>query len=203
MESFYTLEQHAITEIVIKKSRFIASVAPVADEGQAVTFINEVRNQHSNATHNVFAYVINEQVQRFSDDGEPSGTAGRPTLELINRKGLMKTSVVVTRYYGGILLGAGGLVRAYTEAATAGINAAGIVEKTLHQQVQITADYHWLGVIKRELEFINAVNTQITYGQRVQITCHLKPDLIQTISTRLIEATAAQIDITTGDFSYI
>lgn len=203
MESFYTLEQSAITEIVIRKSRFIASVAPVANEEQAVTFVNEVRNQHSNATHNVFAYVINEQVQRFSDDGEPSGTAGRPTLELINRKGLVKTSVVVTRYYGGILLGAGGLVRAYSEAAAAGIDAAGIVERILHQQIQITADYQWLGLVKRELENINAIDTQITYDQRVQITCHLKPELIQTISTRLIEATAAQINITTGDFRYI
>lgn len=203
MKSYYTLKQKATAEIVIKKSRFIASVAPVASEEQGINFVNDIRNQHCNATHNVFAYVINEQLQRFSDDGEPSGTAGRPTLEVINRKGLIQTAVVVTRYYGGILLGAGGLVRAYSDAANAGIAAAGIVERVLHRQLQITADYQWLGLVKRELENIKAVDIQVSYGQRVQFTAHLRPELIENFSQRLIEATAAQVSIATGEFTYI
>lgn len=203
MKNFYTLGQSAITEIMIKKSRFIASVAPVASEEQGVNFVKKVRDKHNNATHNVFAYVINEQVQRFSDDGEPSGTAGKPILEVINRKGLVQTAVVVTRYYGGILLGAGGLVRAYSESAVAGIDTAGIVEKILHQQLQVTADYQWLGLVKRELESIGAMNTEITYDQRVQITCYIRPDLLQTISTRLTDATAAQVNIIKGNFNYL
>ena len=203
MKNFYTLGQSAITEIMIKKSRFIASVAPVASEEQGVNFVKKVRDKHNNATHNVFAYVINEQVQRFSDDGEPSGTAGKPIMEVINRKGLVQTAVVVTRYYGGILLGAGGLVRAYSESAVAGIDTAGIVEKILHQQLQVTADYQWLGLVKRELESIGAMNTEITYDQRVQITCYIRPDLLQTISTRLTDATAAQVNIIKGNFNYL
>lgn len=202
MKSFFTLAKPAVTEIIIRKSRFITSVAPVIDEEQAISFVDKAQTKHSNATHNVFGYVVNEQLQRFSDDGEPSGTAGKPVLELINRKGLIQTTIVVTRYYGGVQLGAGGLIRAYSEAAATGIEAAGIVEKIPHRQVQIVLDYQWLGLVKRQLEHSNAMDTQFDYGQKVKVTCFVRPDLISTIKIRLTDGTAAQVGISIGELSY-
>ncbi|MBM7855664.1 putative YigZ family protein [Desulfohalotomaculum tongense] len=201
--SYLTLQQPVQTEIIIKKSRFITSASPVDNEDEANAFIEQIRTEHSTATHNVFAYVINEQVQRFSDDGEPSGTAGRPVLEVINRKGLSKTALVVTRYFGGIMLGAGGLVRAYSEAAVKGIETAGIVEKLLHRQLNITMDYHWIGLVKREVENAGAKQLHIQYLQQVKMQFYLLPDAAKSLTQKLIEATAAQINIEEGPLSYI
>ncbi len=202
-DSYYTLQQPAEAEITIKKSRFIATVAPVEDEEAAEKFIKLISEKHKDATHNVFAYVINEQKQRFSDDGEPSGTAGKPVLEVINRKGLVKTAVVVTRYYGGILLGAGGLVRAYSQAANLGLEKAGIVERVRHQKIIITMDYQWLGLVKREVENCDAKDIKLDYGQQVKLQALVIPPLVPGLISRLTEATAAQITIEQAGFFYV
>lgn len=114
-------------EYVEKRSRFIASVAPVSDEKEAEDFINSVRSEFYDARHNVFAYIIKDGGEKFSDDGEPQGTAGMPALEVLRKRGVVNTAVVVTRYFGGILLGAPGLVRAYTHSAAAALDKAEIV----------------------------------------------------------------------------
>lgn len=198
-----TLEKPDRTCIIIKKSRFITSVSPVVDEEEAVKFLNQIKKEHNQANHNVFAYVINEQIQRYSDDGEPGGTAGKPVLEVINNKGLEKTAVVVTRYFGGIMLGAGGLVRAYAEAAVKGIESAGIIEKFLHQELYITMDYHWQGLVKREVENAGGKQVEIAYHQQVEMKVCLRPETLELLDKRLVDMTAAQVIIKKGHFSYI
>lgn len=127
--AFLTLAGPASAELVEKKSRFIGYAAPAANDEEAMAFVQEIRGRHRDATHNCYAFQAgdNDQFQRSSDDGEPSGTAGRPILEVIRGRGLKNTAVVVTRYFGGILLGTGGLVRAYSAAAKAALAAAGLV----------------------------------------------------------------------------
>ena len=122
-QEFITLAGPAAAELIEKKSRFIGYASPVADEAAAMDFLQGIRSRHRDATHNCYAYQAgeNDQFQRSSDDGEPSGTAGRPILEVIRGRGLKNTAVVVTRYFGGILLGTGGLVRAYSAAAKAAL----------------------------------------------------------------------------------
>src|SRR5690606_169599 len=126
LTSYKTLAREAEAEIIIKKSRFIGRARPVASEEEAIRFIEAVKKEHWSATHNCAAYVVgdNNELQKQSDDGEPSGTAGRPILEVIKNMGLKYTAVVVTRYFGGIKLGASGLIRAYAEGAQVAIQAA-------------------------------------------------------------------------------
>jgi len=129
-KEYKTVLNHAVYEIDEKKSRFIASVKPVSTEDEAIRFINDLKSKYWDATHNVYAYTIgkNDEVQKFSDDGEPSGTAGKPVLETIKSKGIKNVLVVITRYFGGTLLGAGGLIRAYSESASLGLDKAGIIK---------------------------------------------------------------------------
>ncbi|MDD4236956.1 MAG: YigZ family protein [Desulfotomaculaceae bacterium] len=203
IDKYKTLRNPAEAEIIIKKSRFIAVASPVNNEEEALHFIGQVEKKYSQAKHNVFAYVINEQIQRFSDDGEPSGTAGRPVLDVINRKGLVKVVIIVARYFGGILLGAGGLVRAYSEAAVKGIKAAGEAERLLHQELTIVLDYHWLGMVKRETENAGVQNITMEFGEKVGLKGFLRPDALEALSKRLINITAGQVIIKAGDFTYI
>ncbi|HOQ06313.1 MAG TPA: YigZ family protein, partial [Clostridiales bacterium] len=132
-KDYLTVSKEAVAEIEEKKSRFIATVRPVSSEQEAQDFINRLKARYWDATHNVYAYYIcaGNVVQKFSDDGEPSGTAGLPVLEAIKKTGVQDVAVVVTRYFGGTLLGASGLVRAYGRSAALGIDAAGIVRKML------------------------------------------------------------------------
>lgn len=142
-EKFLTIKSAAIAEIIEKKSRFIAYVEPTNSEAEAQEFLKKIRIKHHDATHNCYAFSIGEhgQLQRSSDDGEPAGTAGRPILEVIKSSGIQNVTVVVTRYFGGILLGTGGLVRAYGKAAQEGLKAAGVVELTPGEVLSLTLDY--------------------------------------------------------------
>ncbi len=143
MQNFVTLAAPASAELVEKKSRFIGYAAPVADEAAAQAFLQEIRSRHRDATHNCYAYQAgeNDQFQRSSDDGEPSGTAGRPILEVIRGRGLKNTAGGVTRYLGGILLGTGGLVRAYSAAAKAALAAARLVSCQPAALYALSVDY--------------------------------------------------------------
>ncbi|MBO1720012.1 YigZ family protein [Extibacter sp. GGCC_0201] len=137
-------------EIVEKKSRFIAAVKPVSAEEDALAFIESVKKKHWNATHNCFAYVIGErsELARCSDDGEPNGTAGKPMLDVLQGEKLRNTAVVVTRYFGGTLLGTGGLVRAYSQAVKAGLASSVIITKIRGVKLRIGTDYTGLGKIQ-------------------------------------------------------
>ncbi|WP_339207522.1 YigZ family protein [Paenibacillus sp. FSL K6-3182] len=173
LEKYRTVRSQACAEIVIKKSRFIGFAKPVESEEEAVAFINEIKQLHKQATHNCSAYMVGErdQFQKASDDGEPSGTAGKPILEVIKHKGLKNVAVVVTRYFGGIMLGAGGLVRAYTDGAVAGIEAADEIVNVLHREVFVDVDYTWYGKLENELHTKGTRVGGTDFTDRVIVRC--------------------------------
>lgn len=173
LHSYITVQQTNRAEIVIKRSRFIGHAKPVETEEEAIAFIEEIRKEHRAATHNCYAYMVGErdQYQKQSDAGEPSGTAGKPILEVIKNRHLKNVVVVVTRYYGGIMLGAGGLVRAYTDGAVAGIDAAVPVWRKLHQQVRIEVDYTWHGKVEHELKTSGTLIKETLFSDKVVVIC--------------------------------
>lgn len=158
------------SEFCEKKSRFITNVSPVETEDAAVAFINKIRSKYPDARHNVYAYVIDENnISRYSDDGEPQGSAGIPVLNVIQKECLADIAVVVTRYFGGILLGTGGLARAYGQGAKLGIDAAGITEKALCDIVFIRSDYTLIGKIQHKLTSLGYSPEDTVYGSDVTL----------------------------------
>lgn len=173
IEQYRTVRAAGNKEIVIKKSRFIGYVMPVQNEEEAIQFIEDIKKKHWNATHNCSAYMIGErdEIQKQSDDGEPSGTAGKPILEVIKNQGLKNVAIVVTRYFGGIMLGAGGLIRAYTDGAVAAIEAGEAITKVLHREVFVELDYTWLGKVENELRNRQVRMGETTFTDKVKLTC--------------------------------
>src|SRR5699024_9512952 len=153
LTQYFTVKKRGSVEITIQQSRFIGYVKRVETEEDAQKFIQESKKKHHDATHNCSAYMIGEhdQIQKANDDGEPSGTAGIPMLEVLKKQGLKDTAVVVTRYFGGIKLGAGGLIRAYGNTTSQAIQATGIVRRQLMQGFSITVDYALLGKLENVL----------------------------------------------------
>jgi len=190
-EQYKTLQQRAVTEIIVRKSRFISSVAPVTNSDEAVAFVNVIKSQHREATHNVSAWVIDDRLMRCSDDGEPSGTAGRPVLEVIQRSGLVQTAVVVTRYFGGILLGAGGLVRAYSQSAHEGVAAAGIKTVQLYRVIEVEVEYPLSAQVKYYLEQ-QVVNLAAEYGEKVIFNACCTPQNLEIIANAINEITGGK-----------
>lgn len=189
---YITVKGPAQAELVIKKSRFIAHVAPAKSEAEAMAFVNQIRSQHSEATHNVFAYKAGT-AQRLSDDGEPSGTAGRPVYDVIDKKGLADTVIVVTRYFGGILLGAGGLVHAYSQAAVMGVEEAGVVEGVTAVDLEILLDYPLVGKVQYLLQQRGALTLESRFESRVVIVCRLPLGQAGDLESELAEASAGRI----------
>ncbi|MBM7645048.1 putative YigZ family protein [Scopulibacillus daqui] len=169
--SYYTVKNAADNEIIIQNSRFIAQIKRVETEDEAQNEINRINKIHWKANHNCYAYVIgeNQHIQKASDDGEPSGTAGVPILDVLKKKGLRDTLVVVTRYFGGTKLGAGGLIRAYSKATSEGLKASGIVERIPMNIMRITFDYTLLGQIENELRQSAYIIKNMDYGENVSI----------------------------------
>lgn len=200
-KEYATILEPGTDEIVEKKSRFIGYVRHVESESEAAAFVTEIKKHHYDARHNCFAYVIGEEHQtlRFSDDGEPGGTAGKPILEVITGRQLCNVCIVVTRYFGGTLLGTGGLVRAYTEAAKACIAATEVVCKKLVVPMIITTNYTDLGKIQYILgnERIEIKNSE--YEQEVRLFVEVFIDDLDRIQKTLTEATAAKVVLQTGD----
>lgn len=159
------------SELIIQKSRFITYVNRAETEQEAQSFIDNIKNQHKSANHNCSAYMIGEHdnIQKANDDGEPSGTAGFPMLEVLKKQGLKDTVVVVTRYFGGIKLGGGGLIRAYGKATTEGISEAQVVERKLHYRMKISIDYTWLGKVENEVRSSEYPLDRIEYADLVEL----------------------------------
>ncbi|EPY08448.1 hypothetical protein AZ66_15490 [Paenibacillus sp. E194] len=204
LEQYKTVRQFGSKEIVIKKSRFIGYGKPVANEEEAIAFIDEIKKQHWNATHNCSAYVIGErdEIQKASDDGEPSGTAGKPILEVMKNQGLKNTVIVVTRYFGGILLGAGGLIRAYTDGAVAAIEAADAIVKVLHQEVFVEIDYTWLGKLENELRNRETRMGETQFTDKVTLTCLPVVSETERFMAWITDLTQGQAVIRKGDPIY-
>jgi uncharacterized YigZ family protein len=173
LTQYKTVQQYGSSEIVIRRSRFIGHAAPVASEQEALAFIERIKKEHGTATHNCSAYIYGErdEFQKQSDDGEPSGTAGKPIMEVIKHQGLSNIAVVVTRYFGGIMLGAGGLIRAYTDGAVTGIEAAIPIQQVLHQEVRVHIDYTWLGKIENELRNRQILMGETQFSDKVIMSC--------------------------------
>ena len=204
LSRYATVRDYGNSEIVIKKSRFIGHARPVESEEEAVAFIESIKKQHWNATHNCSAYVIGErdEYQKALDDGEPSGTAGKPILEVIKHRGLKNTAVVVTRYFGGILLGAGGLVRAYTDGAVAGIDAAEPIVKVLHREIAVDVDYTWYGKLENELRQKGTRLGDISFTDRVRVVCLPEAPEAERFAAWMTDMTQGQARIETGEEKY-
>lgn len=192
--------RHGLGEYEEKKSRFIANVAPVSMEGEATAFIEAMRKKYYDARHNCLAFIIgrNSELTRCSDDGEPSGTAGKPILEVLMGAGVTNVAVVVTRYFGGTLLGTGGLVRAYTQATQAGLADAGIAAMRYGTQMTIGIDYGDVGKIQYLLgnEQIEILDSR--YAQNVEFDIRFPRERLKELTKKLTEVTSARarLDIT-------
>ena len=193
IESNYTIKQSGTYEVVIQKSKFIAHFKRAETEEEAQTFIQSIKKEHWNATHNCSAYIIGErnEHQKANDDGEPSGTAGMPMLEVLRKRHLKDTVVVVTRYFGGIKLGGSGLIRAYGGTVSEGLDAIGIVERLPMQQLTLTVDYTWIGKVENELRQSSYLLDDIIYADLV--TFHVSVPVEETE-----EALAWLTDMTNG-----
>ena len=203
MEDYKTVLQDAEAEMIERKSRFIGYCRPVKTQDEAINFINEIRAMHRQATHNVYAYVLREDnIMRYSDDGEPAGTAGVPVLEVIKKEGLTDVAVVVTRYFGGILLGAGGLVRAYGKSAKLGIDAAVRIEKLYCELFLVRCDYSTYGKIEYLINTEGYILKDCAFENDVCLTVGVKPEDVQAFKKKIadISGGSAQVDEISGEY---
>lgn len=193
---YKTIRAAAMDEFVEQRSRFIGRIAPVSTEEQAIAFINEIKAKERDARHNVFAYVLQSGVRRCSDDGEPSGTGGVPSLEVLLREDLTDVVVVVTRYFGGILLGAGGLVRAYSHAAKLAVDAADIVVMSECTVLRLEMAYTFYGGVQRVLPRYNARVQDSDFGASVRLDVLIRSERIQAFCDEITELCAGSVPIT-------
>lgn len=205
LQKYYTVKDYGSSELDVNKSRFIVYVNRAETEKNAISFIEKIKKQHWDATHNCSAYVVGEldQHQKADDDGEPSGTAGKPILEIIKKTVLKDVVVVVTRYFGGIKLGAGGLVRAYGKAASLGLKAAGLIERTLHTKVAAEVDYIFLGKLENELRISGYPIENIDYTDKVILTVLVENGCEQVFEAKVMEWTAGQVSFSHVGESYV
>ncbi len=187
MTPYRSAAKAATAEFIIKKSRFIGRIAPVQSAAEAEEFIAQIKKQHRDAAHNCWAYSLRDGQMRYSDEGEPQGTAGLPILDVLQKKNLLDCAVVVTRYFGGILLGAGGLVRAYSQAASEAVNAAGIALMTPCQVLQVVCDYGFYGTLQRLLPSCGAEMLSADFMEEITVTLRLRAELAEVFSRQLSE----------------
>lgn len=198
---YITVKQEASDEFEEKKSLFIGYIKRIEKEAEAKAFIQHINSKHKDATHNVYAYVVgkNLEIQRYSDDGEPQGTAGIPILEVIKKNGVTDCVIVVTRYFGGTLLGTGGLIRAYTKGASLAIKKAGIVEKVSGILLKFILEYEALG----KIQFICNENEwhieEASYTDKVEITIYCEIEKAEIIETEIMDATSGKATIIKGE----
>lgn len=209
--SYYTIKQTATDELIIQKSRFIGHIFRINSEQEARDIIERIRKTHWKANHNCYAYVVgdNQAVQKASDDGEPSGTAGIPILEVIKKKALNDCLIVVTRYFGGIKLGAGGLIRAYSKSAAAAIDAAGIVQRVPMSLFKVVVEYPLYGTVENALKLSDHIVSDTIFEARVKIIVAVRSDEADEFvdwmtnlcngqcEIQLMEETSLEVDVTT------
>ncbi len=191
-----TLNKHAEVRFVEKRSEFIGNAAPVQSDEEAVAFVNEIRKKYPDARHNVYAYTVAENnITRYSDDGEPKGTAGIPVLEVIKKNSITNCAVVVTRYFGGILLGAGGLARAYTKSAADAVEAAEIVTYKDVVKFTVACSFSDSEKVRYELSKTDVITEGTDYGDGVIYRLAAEDELYARVEKILTEATAARVRI--------
>lgn len=205
LDRYFTVKKEGSDQIVIQKSRFIGYVRRVETEEAAQAFIQEIKKKHHDATHNCSAYIIGEhdQIQKANDDGEPNGTAGVPMLEVLKKQHLKDTAVVVTRYFGGIKLGAGGLIRAYGSTTSQAIKTTGVVERILTQGISITVDYPLLGMLENEIRNSEHILHKINYLENVEFIVYVQTDQVKSFHEWIVNLTSNQATIKELDVKYI
>lgn len=203
--SYVTIQKEATAEIVIEKSRFITYMGKAETVEEVHRFIDRIKAEHPLATHHCWAYITGEggTQQKANDDGEPSGTAGRPILEVLVKQGLRDTVCVVVRYFGGIKLGAGGLIRAYSQAAKEGVLAAGLAKKSLHRKLSVTIDYPWLGSVEKAIQQRGRKIADITYLEKVTLTLYCPLGMEEEDQAWLRNLTNGQAELSLGGHVYL
>lgn len=196
--NYITIKQAVLNETVIQKSRFICYLQRTETEEQAQEFINFIKNQHKGANHNCSAYVIGNQnqIQKANDDGEPSGTAGVPMLEVLKKQQVRHVTAVVTRYFGGIKLGGGGLIRAYGSAVSEAIKASGLVECVNHIRYNVKIEYHLLGKIENSLRSSVYLLNEIRYTDNVNLSIDVRAEQAEEFVEWMTSLTSAQATCT-------
>lgn len=194
LSEYKTVKLYNSDEYIIKRSRFIGYACPVKSIQEANDFIAEIKGKHWDATHNVYAYILREgSVKRYSDDGEPQGTAGVPVLDVLEKENLVDTAVVVTRYFGGILLGGGGLVRAYSHSAKIAVESAEIITMALCSDLEIFCDYTFYGKLGAFLSAEGAVVLDTEFTDNVKIKFRLKKSDVPHFNVKLTELSNGKI----------
>lgn len=204
IKQYYTVKSSGSDEQIIQKSRFIGYVKRVTSEEAAQEFIQEIKKKHADATHNCSAYMIGEhdQIQKANDDGEPSGTAGVPILEVLKKRELKDTVVVVTRYFGGVKLGAGGLIRAYSSTTTLALNTTGIVERKRMKKFFVKVDYSLLGKLENEIRQSAYLLEEIEYLDKVTFHISVLNGEEEFFQSWIVNLTSGSAEITKGEDSY-
>lgn len=197
LKQYYTVKEAGSHEIIIQKSRFIGYASRVNTEEEAQLFIQKIKKQHHDATHNCSAYIIGDRddIQKTNDDGEPGGTAGIPMLEVLKKLSLKNTAVVVTRYFGGIKLGAGGLIRAYSSTTSETIKQIGIVKGELLQGYTVTIAYPLLGKVENALQHSLHIVDAKEYAEQVTLTVYVHTDALHSFEKDMINLTNDQIQL--------
>lgn len=205
MENYRTIQENGIHEIEIKKSRFICHLKRVETEEEAQAFIDEIKKEHWKATHNCSAYTLgmNDEIQRAQDDGEPSGTAGVPMLEIFLKKDLKNVAAVVTRYFGGIKLGAGGLIRAYGGSVNEAVKEIGIVERQLQQLIDVTVDYSSSGKVEHALREAGYTVQDTTYAEHITYHCVIPLEVEEKFVEDITNWTSDQAEVSIGQKAWI
>ncbi|WP_458738111.1 YigZ family protein [Bacillus pumilus] len=205
LHRYLTVKSRGEHEIVIEKSRFICHIQRAVSEEEAQAFIQSIKKQHWNATHNCSAYLIGEHdlIQKANDDGEPSGTAGVPMLEVLKKRKLKDTVVVVTRYFGGIKLGAGGLIRAYGKSVSEAINHVEMVERCLMRTMHTTIDYTWLGKVENELRASSFQLKEIHYAEDVIFETYVEETQTEQFIEWMTELTNGKSVTKEGELIYL
>lgn len=194
MDEYLVPSEYGEDEFVEKKSRFIGRIWPVETEEEALARIQEMKKKHYDATHNCWAYIIRDGAVRFSDDGEPGGTAGMPMLQVLQREGLYNVVCVVTRYFGGILLGAGGLVRAYTKGAKIAVDAAGKSMKRVWTVLYVPCPYSFYERVRLEAEAFGGIVRKADFGAEVELELLFPEAKTQEFLDRLTDMTAGTVE---------
>lgn len=188
-KDYKTLNKQGYAELEEKKSKFISNTLPIQTEDEAIDFINQIKKEHRNAVHNVFAYQVGNanEIQRCSDDGEPSGTAGLPVLDVLRKENIQNAVIVVTRYFGGILLGTGGLVRAYSKCAKLGVDDSVVITLSMYDTISLTCNYETSGKILYYLNDNELCIQDTIYTENVTYIFYSKSSNTQSIKDDLKE----------------
>ena len=195
--NYLTISKPAEASFIEKRSEFIGYIAPVSTNEEAVDFVNLIRSKHRKARHNVYAYILrSDNISRYSDDGEPQGTAGMPVLDVLRKRGLTDVCIVVTRYFGGILLGGGGLVRAYSHSASLACDAAQIMDMRLCHRLTIACDYGLYGKISYALPNFDTITVSSDFADSVTLEILVLSEKLDALFKELTEITGGAAVIT-------